>query len=109
MLKNTKIKLTRQKVEECGTNTKKLYSLINNITGSTKDNPMPSTASTTNEELANEFANFFMDKIQKIRDELDVHPTYQPTSVNICQLNNFVEMSEEEVRKSYQLYGNKKL
>ena len=24
---------------------------------------------------------------------------YQPTSVNIHQLNNFVEMSEEEVRK----------
>ena len=59
---------------------------------------MPSTASTTNEELANKFVGFFMDKIQKIRDELDVHPMYQPTSANICQLS-FVEMSEEEVGK----------
>ena len=60
---------------------------------------MPSTSSTTDEELANEFADFFMDKIQKIRDELDVQPMYQLTSANIHQLNNFVEMSEDEVRK----------
>ena len=49
--------------------------------------------------MASEFADFFMDKIQKIRDKLDVQPMYQPTSVNICQLNNFEEMSEDEVRK----------
>ena len=40
-----------------------------------------------------------MVKVKKIRVELDVHPMYQPTSANIHQPNNFVEMSEEEERK----------
>ena len=70
MLKNNNIKVTSEKVEECGTYTKKLYVLINNITSSTKDNPKPSTTSTTDEELANEFADFLINKIEKIRDNV---------------------------------------
>ena len=76
MLKNSKIKLTGEKVDESGTDTRKLYSLINSITGSTKDNLMPLTARTTVEELANEIEDFFMDKIQKIRDKLTFQLTF---------------------------------
>ena len=43
--------------------TKKLYSLINNMTSEKTLNPMPTNK--TDEELANEFANYFLDKIRK--------------------------------------------
>ncbi len=45
------------KVMECGNNTKNLYSLVNNITGVKKQNPMPENI--TDENLAENFADFF--------------------------------------------------
>ena len=34
---------------------------------------------TGDEELAEEFATFFMNKIKKIRDALDTHPKFKPS------------------------------
>ena len=44
----------------------KLYKLVNSILGKSKDNPMPDK-----EKLDDEFADYFLGKIQKIRDQLD--------------------------------------
>ena len=55
------------KILECDKDSKKLYSLISNITGTKVLNPMPEH--TDDEELANDFASFFIDKIDKIREE----------------------------------------
>ena len=43
--------------------TKKLYKLINNMISGKTQNPMPPNK--TDKELANEFANHFLDKIEK--------------------------------------------
>ena len=43
--------------------TKKVYSLINNLTSSKAENPMPDVES--DEALANTFADYFMEKIEK--------------------------------------------
>ena len=76
MLKTIKKDVISEKVLECGRDTGKLYGLINNITATTKENPLPDH---TNEKaLANEFVEFFLDKIQKIWRELDDKPKYQP-------------------------------
>ena len=40
---------------------------------------MPETSS--EDKLAEDFADFFIYKIQKIRDALDYHPTYETTDI----------------------------
>ena len=62
----------REKIIGCNKDTKKLYSLINNLTNSKTDNLMPNAES--DEAVANTFADYFMEKISKIRDELQSHP-----------------------------------
>ena len=55
---------------------KKLYKIINNMTGGKTLNPMPSNK--TGEELANKFDNYFLDKIEKIRSKLTAIKPYTP-------------------------------
>jgi hypothetical protein len=84
-------------VAECNRDTKKLYQLINQITGSQAENPLPEH--TSEDELANQFANFFMSKIKKIRDGLEHHKKYEPKETGVAELNSFTPLSQEEVLK----------
>ena len=52
------------------------YNFVSNITGTTKTNPMPTVSS--DEQFANEFAEIFIGKINKIRDYLDNHERTPP-------------------------------
>ena len=75
-----------------------LFSLINTMPGSRKSNPLP--PSTSDEELAEEFATFFMNKIKKIRDALDTHPKFKPSQQNTSKsFDNFNRLPEDEVEK----------
>ena len=79
MLAMSKKEVSSERVLQCCRDTGRLYYLINNIKDTTKENPLPNH---TNEEaLANEFAEFFLEKIQKIQRELD-EKTKIPTSEN---------------------------
>ena len=78
MLKATKKATLSEKINECGRDSKNLYNFVSNITGMTKTNPMPTASS--GEQLANEFAEFFIGKINKSRDDLDNHEKYTPYS-----------------------------
>ena len=78
MLKTTKKATLSEKIKECGRDSKKLYNFVSNITGTTKNNPMPTASS--DEQLANEFAEFFIGKINKIREDLNNHEKYIPYS-----------------------------
>ena len=61
------------KIEECGSNSKKLFLLVNHLTGHKPEIPLPTRRS--DKELAEEFASFFfLSKIVKIREELDHYP-----------------------------------
>ena len=55
-------------VRDCKGDTKELYKLVNTIMGTTSSNPLPNHISDM--LLANEFTDFFMYKIQRIRDNL---------------------------------------
>ena len=57
------------KVNQCNRDTRQLFTLVSNITSSTKDNPLPDGKS--NQELANQFAEYFIEKTQKIRNNLN--------------------------------------
>ena len=62
----------------------------------TKDkNPFPEASS--DEELANQFADYFMNKIKNIRDELDKYPEYSLSNMAKGQLNTFTEVTQEQV------------
>ena len=71
MLKATKKATLSEKINKCVRDSKKLYKFMSNITGTTKTIPMPTASS--DEQLANEFAEFFIGRINKIRDDLDSH------------------------------------
>ena len=86
------------KVNQCNRDTKQLFRLVNEITSSTKDNPLPDGIS--NQELADQFADYFINKIQLIRDSLDNYDKYctEPTS-HITNLGKFKPLLEDEVVK----------
>ena len=64
-LRDVKLSVVSEKVSECGTDTCKLYSLVNSLTGSTNVNPIPDHQG-SDEELAEQFSECFMEKITKI-------------------------------------------
>ena len=64
MLRRIRTDKITEKVTECVGNTKKLYSLVSYLTGSEIENPMPSGK--MDGELAEEFAEYFMQKIKTI-------------------------------------------
>ena len=51
----------------------------------------------SNDQLAEEFANYFMDKIKKIRDDLEQHPKYIPSVGEVESFSNFRAMTKDEV------------
>ena len=59
---------------QCDKNNKKLYKLASSLMGVTKENPL--SECDTKEDLANQFAEFSITKIQNIRDKLDSLPVY---------------------------------
>ena len=65
-------------VIDAGRDTKKLYKIINNITGTKEDNPMP--LGDSDMEIAQSFVEYFMEKIDKIRDKFECVPPYSPPS-----------------------------
>ena len=98
MIRRAKTYTLSSQIIDAGKDTKKLFSIINTMTGSHKSNPLP--PSTSDEELAEEFATFFMNKIRKIRDALDVHPKFKPSRHNTSKSsNNFNVLTEDEVEK----------
>ena len=66
MLLEARTQSLREKINECNKDTKKLYILINNLTNSKTENPVPDDES--DEAFVNTFADYFMEKVSKIRD-----------------------------------------
>ena len=98
MINANKTEIINQKVKECGNDSKKFYSLINSLSGTVKNNPMPEHKS--EQLLADTFADFFIKKIAKIRDALDSHPKFQPsTNDNVTKLCNLNAVTETTVTK----------
>ena len=74
-----------------------MYKLVNTLMGTTLNNPLPNH--TNDKNLADEFADYFMNKIQRIRDNLTEIPVYQPTGKNISRLAEFRLFNQTELRK----------
>ena len=79
MLYALKTSTYSKEVKDCRGNTKKLYKLVYSLMGTSQENPLPDN--NNSEDLANEFADFFMNKISKIRDSLADKPIYKPLGI----------------------------
>ena len=74
-----------------------LYKHVHHLTNMKADNPLPKHDN--EENLANEFADYFMGKIEKIRQELNNNSKYTPSNDNIPILAEFTEVTQDEVQK----------
>ena len=62
----------REKIESCGNNTRQLFATVANITGTKKSNPLPEGVS--DEQMADDFAKHFYNKVDVLRKDLEHHP-----------------------------------
>ena len=95
MLKKAKAESITMMMKDCNRDSMKLYNLAALLMGMVKENPLPDY--TDKEELADQFASFFITKIQKIRDQLDSLPSYCRISSDPPEFLEFELMMEEEV------------
>ena len=86
-----------RKNDKCGSDSKKLFQLVNHLTSCKPEDPL--LTSNTDQELVYEYSNFFVSKILKISNELDKHPLYQPSMVNVPEFNQLSKLNEEQLRK----------
>ena len=95
LLNKMKMEVRSNKVKECGSDSQKLYALVNNLLGTKGSNPLPE--SNSDEDLAEEFAEFFLSKVLKIRDSLTHYLKYVVTDKDQPKLSMFRGLNEEEV------------
>ena len=86
-----------KKVLDCGRDSKQLFSIVNSITNNKQLNPLPDKKS--HGEMANDFADFFIRKIQTTRDELSSANVFKPQVNNIPQLNKFTPLKSKKSKK----------
>ena len=97
LLKHTKKEILNSQVIEAKGNTKRLYQLFNNMTGKSIHNPFPENISDQN--MAEKFADYFLNKIQCIREALSHVPTYSSGTQVDCRLSKFLPLTSDQVRK----------
>ena len=67
------------------------------LTGTATENPLP--PGKTDNQLAEDSLEFFMNKIQTIRDNLADHSLYKPEPMNIPKFDTFKNLREADVKK----------
>ena len=97
LLLATKTETLSNKVLECRQDTKTLYKLVHHLMRMKSDNPLPKHDNEN--DLANEFADYFIGKIENIRQELDTNSKYTPSKDKIPILSQFTEVTQDEVQK----------
>ena len=91
LLKIKRQQVISKKVKDLWDDMKGLYKLTCNLTSQCTANPFPKAES--DEVLASEFADYFIEKIDRICDKLNAKPAYQPTKSTIPWLRKFRPMT----------------
>ena len=90
-LRKAKCKFCSDKIQDCRNDTDKLFQIINTLTGSNLENPMPECDN--DQQLADEFAEFFAEKIDRIRSDLDHYLEYIPDHKDVPVMDKFLSIS----------------
>ena len=87
-----------KKINESKNDTKQLFHLVNNITMSKIPNPMPEGK--TDAQLAEEFASFFLNKINKIRLQFQNTDQYiLEVNTSVPRLQDLLPLTNEEIQR----------
>ena len=78
-------------------NIKELFKIVNKLMGSNNDNPLP--PGRTSEETAEDFAEFFLNKINKIQQLFMGIPPYQPRKTDTPASESFAPLTQEVRRE----------
>ena len=84
-----------KRILDCKGNAKELFLLVNKLTGSIAQNPLPPNK--PDEELTEDFAGYFLSKIEKIRETFTNTPPYETLSHNMPKFTSFHPLTESEV------------
>ena len=84
-----------KRVLDCKKDTKELFCLINKITDSTIQNPLPPNK--MDKECAEDFTKFFLSKIEKIRETFINIPAYKATQHDTHKFASFHPLTKTEV------------
>ena len=82
-------------VHQSQNDSKKLFSLVNNIIGRKTSNPL--LKSRTSGQLNEDFVSYFLDKIDKIRERFKEIEPYQPSEVDVPQIAKFALVSSSRL------------
>ena len=94
----TKKEILRDKLNSGNNKSKTLYKITKSLTSDPSENTLP--IATSARELANAFANFFVDKVNKIRAKFQHDENYH-IPIRICKtLSNFQIITEEQLIKT---------
>ena len=97
-LRKAKCKFYSNKIQDCGNDTRRLFQIINTLTGSNLENPMPECDD--DQQLADEFAEFIAEKIDRIRSDLDHYPEYVPEHKDVPVMDKFLPIYQEEITET---------
>ena len=97
MIKYNKKQLYSGMIIDAKGNIKKLYQVMYGLTGQNSTQEFPSGYS--DEDLAEEFADFFLNKIKTIREQFGSIPMYDPTECSVPRLRKFRPLTKEQVLK----------
>ena len=85
-------------INETSQDPKKLFKLLNNILGNNNENWL--LKGTTDSRLAEKFTDFFLEKINKIREGFTNIPPYQPKERYTPKLKNLTTITQDQLGKT---------
>ena len=85
------------KINEAIKDSKQLFRALNSILGNKNENPL--STGTTNNQLAEDFADFFLNKINKIREGFTNIPAYQLRQLDMPKLRKFTPVTQIQLAK----------
>ena len=84
-----------KKIKDNHNNPRQLYKIISSLVG--QDNTNPLLDAQTDQELAEQFAEFFLQKIETIREKFNNIAPYKTEPDPIPQLNKFSPINETDL------------
>ena len=80
--------------DDANKDSKQLFEALNNILGNRDENPLPT--GTSNSQLAEDAAELFLNKINKIRERFTNVLAYQPRQLDTPQLRKFAPVTQRQ-------------
>ena len=84
-------------ISEANKDSKQLLKALNGILGNKDENPLP--METTDSQLAEDFADFFLNEIDRIREEFTNIPAYQTKQLDAPKLMKFMPVMQSQLAK----------